>query len=440
MRALLAMLLASGLLAACSIGAPLVDKQEPVEAGVAPIPCPPPPLCEALEEIETSTVSALAIGLSDCSPPHAAECPVPDAGVDDDAASPFQPIDHPLPGMQPSAADCSPPAPLLGLPEVSNCDDGRVDYVATMPPVALDEPTWSHSNLTIVASAALPIALHSPDLSNVFLRLEGPVQLTIDHTDTLIDLRIAGVETNAGAPSVAFSQVTGQGVAIGDADRGFPGMVSLRDVTFSDSVLAPRQLQLESASLSKVRVATQALSGTDGLLENVAIDSDTALLSAFDLKSVRMKSCHGLTLVADNIYNGGFSTCEGAGMIRLYESEILASAVDGAVESDGSHWETTRIGANSATSLVTFLSDLSAVRFCKPTNRLVLGEATSIMCSSCLRQLAEPAELCVVPGADRLLKFQGNACPLLRMGVPIADCVDPIPARVRPPLNAQEEH
>jgi hypothetical protein len=422
---------ALGFSCACNVGAPLVDKLQPGDGPIPVVACTPAPACKPLAELETTTRRALAVSLDDCANPLiGSTC----ATASFDAAGQVPPLK-----MQGVRADQLPTGcgrTLSQLPQQASCDAMRIAYGPDSGGVALDAVDWSHSNLAISASAPLRVELRAARLTNVFVQLTGPVLLRIDRAAQLDDVRIGGAESSDGAPSVELLQSNGQAVAIGDDELAFAGALSLRDVTLSDSVLAPDQLELQSVSLAHVHVVTQTLTGTDARLSDTRIDADTALLSAFSAVRARMRFCDGATLVAGEIRESGLAGCADSGALRLYKTTILSSALDGVIESDSSHWETTRVGAVAPSTVMLFESDVASTRFCNAVSKLAVGYQSHISCSHCQRLFAEPDELCSIPSPGPETTYEANACPLLtNMPAPL-ECSDPSPERIRPPLDA----
>jgi hypothetical protein len=400
------------------VGAPLVDKLDLVDAGdPLKLPCSAPPHCVALEAIDTPMRSALPIALDDCPLPAP-----PDDGVCDPSAA------------QPSAADCAGRLNPVELPAQLACAQTRIAYTGDTPSVSLDAADWSHSNLAISASHALRIQLHAPALSNVFVSLEGPVLIQIDHTTALNDVRISGTASSAGAPSVELTEVTADAVTVGDSHQPFPGDLALRNVTLQDSGLAPETLELESVSLVAIRIATHALMASDVRFKKVQLDADSALISSFAAGGSRMRLCDA-TLVAGKITQSALADCASGGAIRLYKSEITGSTMDGVFLHDNSKWEDNVVGALAPSDITVFQTSVFETTFCDSLSRLALGAQSVVKCSHCVRAFAEPAELCSIPNAAGSATFTVNYCPLFTSGSPPLACEDPLPVRVRPLID-----
>jgi hypothetical protein len=109
----------------------------------------------------------------------------------------------------------------------------------------------------------------------------------------------------------------------------------------------------------------------------------------------------------------------------------VSSAVDGIVESDGSTWEYVRLGAIAPSDVVLFQSSWSAVAICEGVSRIAIGTASFVKCSGCEDLLDEP-DVCIIPGSGRAPSIAANFCHLLTADPKPAECVDPIPERVRP--------
>jgi hypothetical protein len=400
------------------VGAALVDKIDLVDAGEPlKLPCPAPPHCVALDAIDTPTSRALPITLDDC---------VQTAAPDDGACDPA--------GAQP-AADCASRINPVELPAQLACAQTRIAYVGDTPSVSFDGADWSHSNLTISANHALSIQLHAPALSNLFVSLEGPVLIQIDHATALSDVRISGMATSAGAPSVELTEVTADAVNVGDTDQPFPGDVALRNVSLADSVLAAEALELESVSLIAMRIATHALMASDVRFKKVQLDADSALISSFGAGGSRMRLCDA-TLVAGNITQSALADCaSGGGAIRLYKSEITGSTMDGVFVHDDAKWENNVVGALAPSDVTVFQTTVFGSTFCDSLSRLALGAQSYVKCSHCVREFAEPAELCSVPNPAGSVMFGPNYCPLFITRSPPLTCEEPVPTRVRPLID-----
>jgi hypothetical protein len=412
---------------ACNVGAPLVDRVQG-KLGVDGVACNPSPPCEPLSHADPRALirRALQIVRDDCIAARR------DSGISCDSsegdAGASDPTDQ-TPGCEDQHA-------LTELPAQLSCDDVVFASRSDAPDLSLDGVNWLHSNLTISASAARRIALTNATLRSVFIRLEGPVLLHIEHSESLRDLRIAGTVTPAGTPALELVQANGDALTIGDMTQSFTGSVTLRDVQLFDSVVSSTQLDLESVASTQVYLAAQSLTASDLDVLDAVIDADSMLISAFTAKQSQLHWCTGATLVAARISESSLSACDDGGAIRLYDSTILSSAIDGRVESDTSQWENDRLGATAKSEVVLFQTNFSAISFCKRTSKVAIGEASEIRCSFCEREFSEPAELCTIPTQSVVPTFESNYCPLLT-GTPTAPpaCTDPVPERVRPPIH-----
>lgn len=413
-RAVGALLL--GLSWACNIGAPLIDTQLLPDGGPIELKCNPPPLCVPLTVSELALGSATPIAHSAC-----ADCDTHACDLDTDAGA----VDSDL--ASPAADGCKAPA----LPPSAAGADLWISGPAAEGQSTLDSPEWSQSNLTLIARVPWRISLRAPALSGVYLRLQGPVQLHIDHAAQIDDVRITGVSTPAGAPSVELVQSSAHALIVGDSEHQFAGPARLQDVVVSDTLMTGTTVELDSAVLMKVRIATHAVTGTDVSLTDAMIEADSVLLSALTASGSTIHSCTGATYVASTIQRSTLSGCGASVVIHLYSDKILSSAVDGSIDSDGSNWENTRLGIATTTDATFFHSTISAAIFCSAATHVALGSASEIKCSSCERQL-EADDFCVVPSENQAPRIYSNYCiPLLS---PVAQCEDPVPERVRPEI------
>jgi hypothetical protein len=109
----------------------------------------------------------------------------------------------------------------------------------------------------------------------------------------------------------------------------------------------------------------------------------------------------------------------------LYDAELDDSRIDGAINSDFSHFTRCRFGVGEPTQVLAWNTSIERSQFCAVANRLhVSGGA--ITCSACEGPLAMPqGDFCV---ASESTSLEDDFCEAMRAAPVCAD----FPSRPRP--------
>lgn len=302
---------------------------------------------------------------------------------------------------------------------------------------------WHASNLRIESEVPRTIAIDELTASEVWIELRGPVTLRIGRQggalftfgsgpptageEAISDLRVTGVATAAGAPQLHFEGVRARGVRIGDDARPFPGRVSARSSELLAVQLLAHDVALESSRLDTGLLRAGTLSGADAVLTDLGIELGHALLANSDLRSSQLTRCGDVSLVLVSVTDSQLSACDAP--LRMIDSRMSRTWLDGAVEGDDATFESTLFGTREPTDLVLWSGRLKNAGLCAGVQSLVLAELTGIECSMCERDTFVPDAVCTLPKSDIFLK--NNLCPGLSSQDELAACSLPYPDRHR---------
>lgn len=241
------------------------------------------------------------------------------------------------------------------------------------------------------------------------------------------DLRVTGIATEAGRPELMFEGVRARGVRIGDGDQPFEGRVIARTSELLAAQLLADEVVLESSRLEDGLLHTHLLTGADAVLTALGIELDRALLSTSHVRKSQVTRCGDVTLASVNVTETLISACETP--LRMIDSRMVVGALDGAIEADGSRFETVLFGTRGPTELVFWSTGVQASGLCGGVQSLAIAEISSIQCSLCESDTFVPDATCELPKSD--LSFKNNLCPGLTTGAMLPRCSLPHPPRHR---------
>jgi hypothetical protein len=270
----------------------------------------------------------------------------------------------------------------------------------------------------------------------VFVRLVGPVVLRIEQPKQLFGLFISGAPNERGAPRVELVGAEGSDLLIGDTNARFEGSVVLTKTKLRQSQLDVAVLQLESSVLVRSIINVHTVDAIDLDFDTGTINADTARLSTFIARHLRIRGCADLAFFGAELHATAVETCEDGGLIRLYTSNVLSTWLDGQIESDHTDMEGVRIGATLPTEIAIFGGNTSASTFCGGVTKGAFGYDADVHCVACDPSFEEPQVACAVP-SDLPPRFRDNYCPVLASKIPLATCEDPRPERTRPVQTEQ---
>jgi hypothetical protein len=315
------------------------------------------------------------------------------------------------------------------LPEQADCTAVELIGSDAITHYSVRAATWSNVNLSIRSERPLEVLLDAPQqLQHVFVQLSGPVLLRVADAASVVDLRVLGIASERGNPRLELEQVQAQLVNVGDAARSFPGELSLHASKLTVVALRADSVRLESVVLERGGLQTRALTAADVDLNELAIEAETAVVSAFGMRDSRLHICESGSFLDGRTSETAINTCSSA-TLRLYDVGFSGGALDGSIESDSSNFENVRIGVEAPTQLIAYASVLSSSSFCEHSERLALGFRTLVKCCACDERLDSASLGCAI---DEPLPLDANACPAWPKGTRLPECSDDVPDRSRP--------
>jgi hypothetical protein len=216
--------------------------------------------------------------------------------------------------------------------------------------LTLEGVVWMHVEVAFETATPLSITLTGATLEDVFVRLEGPVTLRVVDSAQFDAVRIVSspsgaLLTQAGLASSASRAVTAAelpGVELDavaardlwlDGDEGFEGAVHVAHSRLSGGYVTTHDLAVESTRLEAVQLRTRELKATDAVIADSQLAIDRGLISASHFSASDVLRCSALTFVATALEGVRLLRCDDP--LRLYDSVVARSDLEGDIESDG---------------------------------------------------------------------------------------------------------
>lgn len=300
--------------------------------------------------------------------------------------------------------------------------------------------TLTSTNLSFESAEPATFELRRANLVDVRILLQGPIAIHFIDS-TLQDVRFelapdAQVEVERGYANGLM--VSGEG-----ASR--MGTVTLRRTRFDQSHLRAATLRLESVVAYESDFDASVFQATDLTWGNGRLSTMDGLLSSAFLSKISVKKCEALTFIGSGVYDSELAPCEGP--LRLYKTTVEGSTLDGPIQADSSILQYNRFGAQSATDLIAWDTQIVMSALCDEQRSLVLGEKSAVSCTHCNKGDAVP-KICALP--DAMLELFANDCEPLKPMEPLEpgevleqgefeesvavppECVGRLPQRERP--------
>lgn len=293
----------------------------------------------------------------------------------------------------------------------------------------LEEIAWDTGDVSIATRTPWVLELDGASLHSTLIELAGPVTLRLVRPVKLDDVRITGIDSEAGAPQLELHEVDGTTLTVGD-EEPFHGTVDMTRVMLTKSQLVADTLVLESVTFKDAIVKAHELTARDANIAQVTLAFDDALFSASTLFNVLVTDCGSLKLLEGSVQNTRIAACRNPPM-RVYYTDLVRAVVDGEIESDRSEWHRCIFGLHEPTDIVAWASPIAASEFCAHARALRGGDETVVNCSACEQRPDHVPNPCAIPakGDNAPLSLASNFCPALRA---VHDCADPLPVRTHP--------
>jgi hypothetical protein len=198
----------------------------------------------------------------------------------------------------------------------------------------LELPGLALSGGRVTVESARPLLLALPDAALEHARIDvtGPVSVRVLR-GSLDHVLVVGERASAGTPALELEESRAEGLTVLRNHAPFAGMLSITRSDLRDVWLSGEAVQLESNALEQGTLLAGQLNVVDGALGQVTLSFDSALISAAQLTRASVVRCDSLTLVGSRVEASDLFACR-RGPLRVYDSAIRRSAVDGRVESD----------------------------------------------------------------------------------------------------------
>lgn len=353
---------------------------------------------------------------------------------------------NPMSAMCPESPECL-PAEISRRPrakirkgpiDLDTCATMGVSVIAA-PRIECAEVAWSeadlsesippglvlsNSNLTISVTRPTTLTLDTAELTNVWLSLRGPVKLRLGAQSTLSRVHVE-LFHEQGSPSLEVGDTSLTSVAIEGARESSMASATFTRARLSNVELSLPQTQLRSVWATQLIVDGPELDVVDLEASETDLTFDRATLAASSLTSTRILRCGSLSLARSSLEGSSLVACSD-GPARVYDSSIIESLVDGAIDSDMSMWSAVIFGGREATELNAWDSLFGSVSFCAKTFDLRFAGLSSIACSVC--EGREESAVSCERDRDKV-QSEGNRCPALEA---LEVCGDGFPRRERP--------
>jgi hypothetical protein len=405
------------------IGREVVDHQMPLPPGILSTVCEPPSCDTPARSIELRPEIATRVH-----EPDRNTCP-----DTFDACA-----------LEPSTGDASPTA----------CAQGQLDEPARLAhqvlrcaelelvlPVVQGECSFTleglvleHTTLRLRAGAPCAVSMPALSTNDARIELEGPVVLILEQRAELQDTSFVGTRTAAGAPLLELDLIEGARVAIGDEALPFAGAVHALHTRLVDSSLHSEEIALDSVLFGNVKLHSGDLHADDAVFDSAILELDNADFSAASLANVEVRTCGAMRIAGSGVQSSVLRRC-GDELVRIYNSTVAKTDIEGSIESDSSDFESVRFGMQEPTDVAHFGGTMHKTAFCGATRGYRAGELAGTSCVRCnARGTFEPDGACWVSktsaiGADR------TDCPAFQM-LPECSGEGPAPRRPRWPSAA----
>jgi hypothetical protein len=317
----------------------------------------------------------------------------------------------------------------IDLDAIRRLSCGRARLVRTQSGsgavVQIDGARWTQLDLSVETVDPLTLELTSAWLTQIQLRISGPVSVRVLNPTVATDLLVS---TDSPSASVDFLNADVISVRLGDEQAEFAGRLAITRSKITKANLVAHDLTLESVELTRARVMAENLHWVDVTARQAKLSADTALISASRLAAFEVLRCGLLSIHDTSLSSYAIPACSD-GPTRLFASTLARGNLDGAFDVDGSTINTSVFGVSDTTDLKLWDTNLSSVNFCAGTDHVVIAGQASFDCAACqeLDGTGVPIDACLQ--SDKLLFLK--SCRVLD----VAPTCYPTPIRMRPPFN-----
>jgi hypothetical protein len=318
----------------------------------------------------------------------------------------------------------------IDLDAIRGLSCGRARLVRTQTGagavVQIDGARWAQLDLTVETLDPMTLELSAASLTQLQLRVSGPVRLRVIDPAVVNDLSLA---TDSPAASLDLLNAEVRSIRLGDDQAEFAGTLSIARSKITDAHVVARDLVLESVELTRARVTAENLHWVDVTARQAQLSANTAVISASRLSTFEVVRCGLLSLHRTALASYAIPACSD-GPTRLFGATLDRGNLDGTFDVDESNIDNSIFGVSEATELQLWDTSLSRVNFCAGTDHVVIAGTGTFECAACreLDGTGVPIEACRQRDGELLFL---KSCHVLDVA---PDC-DPEPIRMRPPFN-----
>jgi len=292
--------------------------------------------------------------------------------------------------------------------------------------VRLSNVRWAQVALEVESSDPLRLELAAAQLTQVSLRLYGPVEVRLVEGGNAQRVAVTGDD---GESAFALDGSEAETLRVGGEEREYAGRLKLVRSTLKSADLRARQLHFETVSLSDTSIAARRIDWFDVTARRVQLAADEAAISASRLSYFDITRCGQLSMYRASVATFRIAGCSGD-RARLFESQFNRGSLDGVLAADGSEFSQVIFGFYEPTVLQLWEGNLGNTNFCGGTERVVLAGRVTGTCAMCREVDGERVPIDACAHTDAKLTFL-KCCTQLDELQPCR----PTPERMRPPFN-----
>lgn len=309
------------------------------------------------------------------------------------------------------SAACKPPPAIAPAPEL------RID-AGSLPRCSLESADEAFNEAArsvelrdcqfeLAAELPMRMRLAGARLSNVAIRLAGPVRLELTEDSSLSLVRITMEAADPGSPSLLLEDTSATHFAAESAEE-LAGELEIARTSLADVLLAAEQIELETVTLQRGALQAGRVNAIAALLADSRLAAQHLTLSASRVvRTTLTRACDTLLVAGGEITESRFEGCRETS--RLHDVLISRSALDGPLEAEMTTILDSALGLAVPTRLWAWETSVVTSAFCAFSEQARFA-SVSLECARCEGPLAAAgADVCYQP--DTRVSAAPNACP-----------------------------
>lgn len=275
--------------------------------------------------------------------------------------------------------------------------------------------------LTLHADAPATFVFSAAQLSASRLQVRGPVTLEFSDQSVLDGVSIESDDAVRVTVRESVARDTRVLLPAGSL-RGLRA-------SFSQSELRAREVTLETVAVSALKITSERLVGIELKGDTLQLDVVDASLSELELSRFTLDRCGSALLVNARLTSPTLEPCT-LGKLHIDSSTVNRGSVRGNVESHGTLWQDSLMGAGNLPGEFQLWGDaLNGNVLCPGLRRLTLSEPSTVACNDCRAVGTPESAFCSVPmEADAGVDLADAGSQLTPQGNPLCPTLDtPLP-------------